>query len=139
MDTDTDKSRKRRKANAGLALDNELDLDEAGGLGSAAQFDSLRRSISPPAMRKHRPAQIPKETQQDHSVNTYPTSSSSYPKSSVTPPSCKLIPSPVQLSTVSELPSSSNLDTVSFKDLLGDPLIKECWLFNYLFDVDFIM
>ncbi|KAI4179283.1 MAG: hypothetical protein LQ348_005437 [Seirophora lacunosa] len=47
--------------------------------------------------------------------------------------------SPIQLSTVSGLPASSNIDTLSLGDILGDPLIKECWLFNYLFDVDFIM
>ncbi|KAI4087243.1 MAG: hypothetical protein LQ344_006926 [Seirophora lacunosa] len=42
--------------------------------------------------------------------------------------------SPIQLSTVSGLPASSNIDTWSLGDILGDPLIKECWLFNYLFD-----
>ncbi|KAI4100461.1 MAG: hypothetical protein LQ345_007456, partial [Seirophora villosa] len=47
--------------------------------------------------------------------------------------------SPIQLSTVSGLPASSNIDTLSLGDILGDPLIEECWLFNYLFDVDFIM
>ena len=47
--------------------------------------------------------------------------------------------SPIQLSTVNGLPAASNIDTVSLRDILGNPLIKECWLFNYLFDVDFIM
>ena len=51
----------------------------------------------------------------------------------------KCTPSPVQLTTVSDLPASSNVDTVSLKDLLGDPLIKEAWLFNYLIDVDYVM
>lgn len=32
-----------------------------------------------------------------------------------------------------------NLDAVQLKDILGDPLIKECWNFNYLFDIDFVM
>ncbi|KAL8717662.1 MAG: hypothetical protein Q9225_005116 [Loekoesia sp. 1 TL-2023] len=49
------------------------------------------------------------------------------------------ISSPFQLSTVNGLAASSNIDTVSLGDILGDPLVKECWLFNYIFDVDFIM
>ncbi|KAL8789192.1 MAG: hypothetical protein Q9213_001299 [Squamulea squamosa] len=51
----------------------------------------------------------------------------------------RLIPSPIQLSTVNGLANSTNVDTVSLRDILGDPLIKECWLFNYLIDVDFVM
>lgn len=50
-----------------------------------------------------------------------------------------LVPSPIQLSTVNGYPSLSNIDTVSLSDILGNPLIRECWLFNYLFDVDFVM
>ncbi|KAL8735175.1 MAG: hypothetical protein Q9166_001051 [cf. Caloplaca sp. 2 TL-2023] len=49
------------------------------------------------------------------------------------------IPSPIQLSTVKGLAASANVDTVGLKDILGDPLIKECWLFNYLIDIDFVM
>ena len=48
-------------------------------------------------------------------------------------------PSPVQLISVKDLPSSYNIDTISLKDILGEPLIQECWIFNYLFDVDFVM
>ena len=48
-------------------------------------------------------------------------------------------PSPVQLNFVEDLPASSNVDCVSLGSILGDPMIKECWLFNYLFDMDFVM
>lgn len=48
-------------------------------------------------------------------------------------------PSPVQLISIKDLPSSYNIDTISLKDILGEPLIQECWIFNYLFDVDFVM
>ncbi|KAL8948384.1 MAG: hypothetical protein Q9222_005425 [Ikaeria aurantiellina] len=51
----------------------------------------------------------------------------------------RVVASPINLSTVQGLSNSCNIDTVSLKDILGDPLIRECWLFNYLFDVDFIM
>lgn len=55
------------------------------------------------------------------------------------PKAAYLIPSPMQLVKIAELPASSNVDTISLRDILGDPLISACWLFNYLFDVDFIM
>ena len=50
-----------------------------------------------------------------------------------------VVSSPIKLSTVNGVSASDNIDTLSLRDILGDPLIKECWLFNYLFDVDFIM
>ncbi|KAF2433520.1 phospholipase D/nuclease [Tothia fuscella] len=53
--------------------------------------------------------------------------------------STERVPSPFQLTRIRDLPESHNIDTVSLTDLLGDPLIKECWQFNYLFDVDFVM
>ena len=49
------------------------------------------------------------------------------------------ISSPIQLSYVEGLSLSNNIDTISLKDIVGDPLIKECWAFNYLIDVDFLM
>ena len=50
-----------------------------------------------------------------------------------------LVRSPVQLNFIEELPASSNADCISLGSILGDPMIKECWLFNYLFDMDFVM
>jgi tyrosyl-DNA phosphodiesterase 1 len=49
------------------------------------------------------------------------------------------MPSPFQLSSIRDLPASSNVDAVSLKDVLGDPLISECWEFNYLHNLDFLM
>jgi tyrosyl-DNA phosphodiesterase-1 len=53
----------------------------------------------------------------------------------------KVIDSPIQLTHVRDLPTSKgyNADTVRLRDILGDPMIRECWQFNYLFDVDFLM
>lgn len=51
----------------------------------------------------------------------------------------KLLPSPVQLTCIRDLPPSSNVDTVGLREILGDPMIRECWQFNYLFDIDFLM
>ncbi|UKZ84931.1 uncharacterized protein TrAFT101_000815 [Trichoderma asperellum] len=47
--------------------------------------------------------------------------------------------SPWQLTRVRDLPDEVNKDTVSLKDLLGDPLIRECWQFNFLHDIPFVM
>ncbi|KAL2040503.1 hypothetical protein N7G274_006946 [Stereocaulon virgatum] len=61
------------------------------------------------------------------------------PDSVINVPSTRSIASPVQLNFIEELPAASNVDTVSLGSILGDPMIKECWLFNYLFDMDFVM
>ena len=47
--------------------------------------------------------------------------------------------SPFNLTKIKDLPNELNKDTVSLKDILGDPLISECWQFNFLHDVDFMM
>ncbi|KAM0283114.1 hypothetical protein ACHAQH_002718 [Verticillium albo-atrum] len=62
----------------------------------------------------------------------------------VSPPARKTakaasIASPFQLTHIRDLPDSSNEDAVSLKDLLGDPLISECWEFNFLHDIPFLM
>jgi tyrosyl-DNA phosphodiesterase-1 len=54
-------------------------------------------------------------------------------------PAPRVIKSPFQLTWIRDLPESSNVDAVSLRDMLGDPLIKECWEFNYLHDLDFLM
>jgi tyrosyl-DNA phosphodiesterase-1 len=51
----------------------------------------------------------------------------------------KLKPSPFQLTWIRDLPETSNNDAVSLRDILCDPLISECWEFNYLHDLDFLM
>jgi len=51
----------------------------------------------------------------------------------------KVIKSPFQLTRITDLPPASNVDTISLKDILGDPLIAECWEFNYLHNLDFLM
>ena len=54
-------------------------------------------------------------------------------------PKSKVVPSPIQLNFIEALSAISNVDTISLGSILGDPMIKECWLFNYLFDMDFVM
>ncbi|KAG5927930.1 hypothetical protein E4U42_001522 [Claviceps africana] len=47
--------------------------------------------------------------------------------------------SPWQLTWVRDLPEELNRDAVTLSDILGDPLISECWEFNFLHDVGFLM
>ncbi|KAJ4020645.1 hypothetical protein NW766_002134 [Fusarium irregulare] len=49
------------------------------------------------------------------------------------------IPSPWQLTWIQDLPEDDNKDAVTLRDLLGDPLISECWEFNFLHDIPFLM
>ena len=54
-------------------------------------------------------------------------------------PKSTMLPSPFTLTKIRDLPPSSNVDTVSLHDILGNPLIKEAWIFNYCFDIDWMM
>ena len=51
----------------------------------------------------------------------------------------RILPSPIQLTRIRDLSPAENVDTVGLRDILGDPMIKECWNFNFLFNVDFVM
>lgn len=51
----------------------------------------------------------------------------------------EVLPSPFRLTHIRDLPSHLNVDAVKLSDILGDPLIKECWQFNFLIDLDFLM
>jgi len=50
-----------------------------------------------------------------------------------------MMPSPIQLTQIRDLPNESNIDAITLSDILGDPMIRECWQFNYLLDIDFII
>jgi tyrosyl-DNA phosphodiesterase 1 len=50
-----------------------------------------------------------------------------------------MLPPPFTLTKIRDLPASANVDTVSLHDILGNPLIKEAWVFNFCFDVDWMM
>ncbi|KAJ9132487.1 Tyrosyl-DNA phosphodiesterase [Coniochaeta hoffmannii] len=51
----------------------------------------------------------------------------------------RIFKSPFQLTKIRDLPAASNQDAVTLKDLLGDPLISDCWNFNYLHSIPFLM
>lgn len=117
-------------------------------LQRSAFLSSLTRSISPPnpnttAVAQHGANQLLtfKQLANDGVNNADPYQTTKVnPTQTSTPMSRqKLIPSPFQLTKVRDLPDTKNIDTVSIKDILGDVMIKEAWIFNFLFDVDWIM
>ncbi|KAL8823534.1 MAG: hypothetical protein Q9191_005767 [Dirinaria sp. TL-2023a] len=114
--TEGERPRKRQRADSGSTTTD----DDIVSLS--------KRSISPPVSKR---------------ISTH-TSPNLHAASALTGEFTALInsstvSSPIQLNRIPSLPAASNTDTLTLKDLLGDPLISECWLFNYLFDVDFIM
>ena len=83
---------------------------------------SLTHPISPPTKKRKLAVTIEDEKPSRHSS-----------------PQPRTFKSPFQLTKIRDLPPEMNRDTVKLKDILGDPLISECWEFNYLHDIDFLM
>ncbi|KAJ9609791.1 hypothetical protein H2200_006119 [Cladophialophora chaetospira] len=125
----------------------------------AAFLSSITRSISPPVSSRSGPA-TPQprpdvavvatkadfvarvQVSQTTSVSTPERPAATVPaihpeETSAKQP--KLIASPFKLTKIPDLPASNNIDTVSLHDILGNPLIKEAWIFNYCFDVDWFL
>lgn len=51
----------------------------------------------------------------------------------------RLINSPFKLTSIRDFPASGNVDTIGLHEILGDPLIREAWVFNFCFDIDWLM
>lgn len=82
-------------------------------------LESLSRPISPPRKKSRQPPQT--------KVASCPIQTGS------------VVSSPWQLTWIRDLPEDQNRDAITLRDLLGDPLISECWEFNYLHDIPFLM
>jgi tyrosyl-DNA phosphodiesterase-1 len=110
-----------RKRSASADGDGGPD-DEAGSKPMPA---SLTHPVSPPPKKRRlaTPAQ-------DDKVAEEP---------SAPPRAPQVFKSPFRLTKIRDLPPEMNRDTLSLEDILGDPLIAECWEFNYLHDIDFLM
>jgi tyrosyl-DNA phosphodiesterase-1 len=101
-----------------LVIDDGDDDDERETQGGTSKSPfSLTNPISPPRKRS-RPSEA-----------AVPASSTE----------SKVLKSPFQLTAIRDLPAEANQDALSLTDILGDPLIAECWQFNYLHDIDFVM
>lgn len=89
---------------------------------------SLTHPVSPPT-KKRRLATPPQAAK--------PAKPAKPAEQSSTP--AHVFKSPFQLTKIRDLPPEMNRDTVTLEDILGDPLIAECWEFNYIHDIDFLM
>lgn len=49
------------------------------------------------------------------------------------------IPSPFKLLKIKDLSTKDNIDTIGIQDILGDPMLKEVWLFNYMHNIPWVM
>lgn len=133
-----------------------IDEDPSEGSSNQPEVSRARKSISPPNHKRNRPSEAianttkcslhpissPSPASHKSSISQQEIKGSIPPTSIIQETSSASIatsPSPVQLICVKDLPSSYNIDSISLKDILGEPLIQECWIFNYLFDVDFVM
>ncbi|KAK3209566.1 hypothetical protein GRF29_69g2168713 [Pseudopithomyces chartarum] len=122
---------------------------DASIAGAAAA--SLQRPISPPSLRKRKPrtpssstSQIEAEVHVTKQTSTFKGKQQNKSKGldntgAKISKEMRYVRSPIQLTRIKDLGSEQNVDTVTLNDLLGDPMIKECWNFNFLFDLDFVM
>ncbi|PWY84680.1 putative tyrosyl-DNA phosphodiesterase [Aspergillus sclerotioniger CBS 115572] len=96
---------------------------------------SLHRSITPPSLSRatHHNNVFPPQPQPNNNINLNFNTNTNNKKEK------KILPSPIQLTHIRDLPTTHNTSTLRLRDILSSPLIRECWQFNYLFDVDFLM
>ncbi|CAD0106213.1 unnamed protein product [Aureobasidium uvarum] len=113
---DGDRPRKRVRLSESTASTESPPKDEYSWDWPADLDQSTGKIISPPPLARNKG----KEKQQQENATTTE-------------------PSPFQLTRIRDLPASANVDTVTLSDILGDPMIKEQWQFNFLLDIDFIM
>ena len=140
--------------------------DEAGSFNAIST--SLSRPVSPPVTRRRSPVpnsasllaptptwgfdDVPKQTSTplppqpppspkvaNHSAVSSSEISRRGNKIAVAGGKIKYLTSPFQLTKIRDLAPHQNVDTIELKDILGDPMIRECWNFNFLFELDFVM
>jgi tyrosyl-DNA phosphodiesterase-1 len=149
-----DRPSKRRKLSSENLLHTEnrgdkLDRESANhptGLQATNDDDarplkSLSRSITPPPRSRPQGQSSHLNPQDNQTVDKLPVPNGKAEIHSRNKHLSTIVPSPIKLTHIRDLPSSSgnNVDTIKLRDILGDPMIRECWQFNYLFDVDFLM
>ena len=119
----------------------------------ASKSGSISRpiSISPPPKRRRVVIDLPEDSSEKPAESQYELQKEREVPHNFNPPipiqandqsstpSLRVISSPVQLNFIEELAAPSNVDTISLGGILGNVMIRECWLFNYLFDLDFVM
>jgi tyrosyl-DNA phosphodiesterase-1 len=115
-------------------------------------YKGLERSISPPMSRRRSPVapnhapeptwgfdDVLKETLTPATLDSDAPQDGASERDGLGKRSTDYLSSPFQLTHIQDLAPHQNVDAVRLKDILGDPMIKECWNFNFLFDIDFVM
>lgn len=112
----------------------------------AAFLSSLSRPVSPPKFIKETSTQRPQNSVPsglDPSISLESKGKAENQDQLNGPKKTTLgarnLPSPIQLTRVRGLSAQDNDDTISLHNILGDPLIKEAWIFNFCFDVGWTM
>ncbi|KAH7382590.1 tyrosyl-DNA phosphodiesterase-domain-containing protein [Phaeosphaeria sp. MPI-PUGE-AT-0046c] len=140
---------KRRKLSIDTLHDAEVAAEQ---LHHDSPKKGLDKPISPPLSRRKSPAIAGRPDEPAWKVDNVPnvtrkTSPDHFEaerdrargKDEVDQENMRYLPSPFQLTHIRDMAARENVDAVQLGDILGDPLIKECWNFNYLFNVDFVM
>ncbi|KAL6711079.1 hypothetical protein ACN47E_006954 [Coniothyrium glycines] len=134
---------KRRRLNAEFHSENASSKDPGHEKG-------LARPISPPITRRKSPAvaaswnfeNVPNPTESALAAESFSKAQLVVPVNEATVSKSArptFEASPFRLTKIANLSARQNVGAVELRDILGDPLIKECWNFNYLFDLDFVM
>ncbi|CAO2652896.1 Nn.00g023070.m01.CDS01 [Neocucurbitaria sp. VM-36] len=109
----------------------------------------INRPISPPLSRRRSPVapasftptwnfdDVPKQTSAPVSTTSDANQNAEIGRGGHD--GTKFVPSPIKLTRIEDLGPHQNVDAVGLKEILADPMIKECWNFNFLFDLDFVM
>jgi tyrosyl-DNA phosphodiesterase 1 len=111
----------------------------------SAFLTSLKRDVSPPAGREL--LSLREKTGLEMALTGTPRDESPRPSSFTERPRRKvnkssnhrIVSSPFKLTRIRDLPAPANFDTIGIKDILGDVMLKEVWLFDFLYDVDWVM
>jgi hypothetical protein len=145
--------------NAPPAKRRKLDADQPQEALAATEHQikvsplrGLDRSISPPLSRRRSPVapsqaleptwgfdDVPKEILTPTAVDPDAHPDETSESDGIKKRSADYVSSPLQLTHIQDLAPHQNVDAVRLKNILDDPMIKECWNFNFLFDIDFVM
>ncbi|CAZ85776.1 unnamed protein product [Tuber melanosporum] len=106
---------------------------------SPRELESLHAPVSPPMLKRKAQSPTPPSEKRlkEGKARMGPEDEGSSDLMAVKPRI--RVASPFQLTRVDELPESENVDAVGIRDILRRGPLKEVWIFNYLFDLDWVM
>lgn len=135
----TEPDQKRKRTDDDNAIGSEPTAADVRSRRSAL-LDSLNRRVSPPYSRVKRssPPHLSSEVELEIKEMQKPAKRRDLPSKASEPSQSRILPSPFKLTRIRNLPANANVDSISIRDILGHVLLKEVWLFDYLFDVDWV-